>query len=97
MQVYYPSGPQASQQGGTRALAKSPRMPHNNYINQRESMGKSIGIELISLFVVALTAPLWAGAIGAVMAIGFGLLVKFPIPFLLAIAIFFYAGLKAGN
>jgi len=95
VQVYYPPGPQASQQGGTRALAKSPRMPHNNYINQRESMGKSISIELISLFVVALTAPLWAGAIGAVMAIGFGLLVKFPLQFLLVLAILIYAGCKA--
>lgn len=60
-------------------------------------MGKAIGIELISLFVVALTAPLWAGAIGAVIAIGFGLLIKFPLQFLLATAAFFYFGSKAGN
>lgn len=58
-------------------------------------MGKSVGIQLISLFVVALTAPLWAGAIGAVMAIGFGLLVKFPIPFLLTLAVLVYAGCNA--
>ena len=58
---------------------------------------KALGIEFISLFIVALTAPLWIGAIVAVMSVGFALLVKFPIPFLLGIAIFIYAGLKAGN
>jgi len=71
-------------------------MPHNIYINQREPM-KAIGIEFISLFVVALTAPLWIGAIVAVMSVGFALLIKFPIPFLLAVAAFFYFGIKAGN
>ena len=94
--MYYRPGPCASGQGVTYPLAMGAAMPHNIYINQREPM-KAIGIELISLFIVALTAPLWAGAIGAVMAIGFGLLVKFPLQFLLGIAIFIYAGLKAGN
>ena len=58
-------------------------------------MGKAIGIELISLFVVALTAPLWIGAIVAVMSVGFALLVKFPLQFLLTLAILAYLGCKA--
>lgn len=37
---------------------------------------------LIGLFLLALTAPIWGGAISGAVAFGFYLLVNFPIPFL---------------
>lgn len=39
-------------------------------------------VKLLALFLTALTLPLWAGALGAVVGGGFYLLVNFPIPFL---------------
>ena len=37
---------------------------------------------LLALFLTALTFPLWAGALGAVVGGAFALLIHYPIPFL---------------
>jgi len=39
-------------------------------------------LQLAALFLVALTLPIWAGALGAVVGGGFWLLVNHTVPFL---------------
>jgi hypothetical protein len=68
-------------------------MPHNNFISQREPMGKSSTVQLLVLFLTALTAPVWAGFLAA----AFVMLLKYPIAFVLGFVAISLFAVKAGN